>query len=138
MFFSIVFIHGIQGHPRKTWTYGEVPEKKNKSHQIFSFKKEPKPTSGEASSTQTEFLFWPGDLLSKDFTNVRILTYGYDSHVSHFFAGAASQNNINAHGRSLLNALELNRRYNPKRPLIFMAHSLGGIVLKEVGLIKYG
>jgi hypothetical protein len=80
-------------------------------------------------------LYWPYDLLAKDFKNVRILTYGYDSHVSKFFNGPANQNNIRAHGRSLLNALELYRRDDANRPLLFIVHSLGGIILKEVTLI---
>jgi hypothetical protein len=77
-------------------------------------------------------VFWPEDLLAEDFKDARILTYGYDSRVSQFFKGSANQNNVSAHGRSLLNALELHRRQCPKRPTIFVVHSLGGIVLKEV------
>jgi hypothetical protein len=75
------------------------------------------------------------DLLSTDFQNARILTYGYDSRVSHFFSGPTNQNNISAHGRSLLNALELYRREFPKRPILFIVHSLGGIILKEVSCV---
>lgn len=62
---------------------------------------------------------------------MRILTYGYESHISKFFNGPANQNNISAHGRSLLNALELYRRDDPKRPLLFIVHSLGGIIFER-------
>lgn len=128
---SIVFIHGIQGHPRKTWEYGRDHGKsKSKISNIFHSKKKSLDVSG--SDGHQGSLYWPEDLLPKDFEDVRILTYGYDSHVSHFFKGPANQNNISAHGRSLLNALELYRRQDPKRRLIFIVHSLGGLILKEV------
>jgi hypothetical protein len=114
-----------------TWTYGADPTKpKSKISRIFERKKK-FPNAKEVDS-YPDSLYWPEDLLSKDFEDLRILTYGYDSHVSHFFKGPANQNNITAHGRSLLNALELSRRSDPKRPLIFIVHSLGGLMLKEV------
>jgi len=75
------------------------------------------------------------DLLSTDCQSARILTFGYDSRVSHFFSGPTNQNNISAHGRSLLNALELYRRESPKRPIVFIAHSLGGIILKKISYL---
>ncbi|KAF8248666.1 hypothetical protein K440DRAFT_490227, partial [Wilcoxina mikolae CBS 423.85] len=74
----------------------------------------------------------PSDLLAKDFSKVRVITYGYDSHVNRFFSAAANQNHIYQHGRSLLNGLETIRRKNPMRPTIFLVHSLGGIILKDI------
>jgi hypothetical protein len=103
-----VFIHGIQGHPQKTWTHPKT-----------------------ISKSKTEGIYWPRDLLSNDFPNVRILTYGYDSHVSRFFA-ATNQSGIFSHGQKFLRALKRERQEAPKRPLIFLAHSLGGIITKEV------
>jgi hypothetical protein len=78
-----------------------------------------------------ESCFWPEDLLPNDFPNCRVLTYGYDSHISHFFSGAANQTNIVAHARSFLNDLEEQRQDASRRPIIFVAHSLGGLLLKE-------
>jgi hypothetical protein len=74
--------------------------------------------------------FWPC-LLACDFKNTRIATYGYDSRVSNFFGGAANQTDILGHGRSLLHATEIFRRPCPARPIIFIVHSLGGLVLKD-------
>jgi alpha-beta hydrolase superfamily lysophospholipase len=42
------------------------------------------------------------------------------------------QLDIFSYGESLLNGLEARRRENPERPLIFIVHSLGGLVLKDV------
>ncbi|KAH6887430.1 hypothetical protein B0T10DRAFT_538906 [Thelonectria olida] len=68
--------------------------------------------------------FWPRDLLPDDSPEARILTYGYDSRVSNFFRGPASQNNIGAHGRALLHALEARRRDHPTRRLSLLRIAL--------------
>ncbi|KAA8894041.1 hypothetical protein FN846DRAFT_456297 [Sphaerosporella brunnea] len=137
---DIVFIHGLQGHPRETWVYSAATDKTsqedvNKKPALFRniFRRAPKVKSIKGSSPvqSAADIFWPQDLLAPDFPNVRILTYGYDSHVSRFFSGPANQNNINQHGRGLLHALEAIRRENARLPLIFIVHNLGGIILKE-------
>jgi hypothetical protein len=46
--------------------------------------------------------FWPRDFLSSDLPKTRILTWGYDSHVSKFFGGAADQSNLFGHAKNLL------------------------------------
>lgn len=76
--------------------------------------------------------YWPEDLLATDFPNTRIATYGYDSRVTHLFNGPSSQSNILNHGESLLHTLEANRRDDPQRPIIFIVHSLAGLILKDV------
>ncbi|KAH0533344.1 hypothetical protein TsFJ059_001927 [Trichoderma semiorbis] len=55
---DIVFVHGLQGHPRK--------------------RKEKKQNSPE-NDDQFKPIFWPADLLPKECPNARILTFGYDS-----------------------------------------------------------
>ena len=86
---DVVFVHGLQGHPWKTWRFKEA-----KGSKLFSFNKPP--------STR---VFWPHDLLPDDVPNVRIFTYGYDSHISHGTSGPANQSNISQHGLSLLNTV---------------------------------
>ena len=76
--------------------------------------------------------YWPQDLLPKDFPNCRILTYGYDSTVSRFFSGTANQTNILGHAKTFLAEFEEHRRDAPDRPLVFIVHSLGGLLLKAV------
>ncbi|OCL15206.1 hypothetical protein AOQ84DRAFT_414068, partial [Glonium stellatum] len=125
----IVFIHGLQGHPKKTWLYGEAePPREHR----FSLRIRPGYKQQSSTGARSP-CFWPEDLLGRDFKNCRISTYGYDSRICNFFGGAANQANIFDHGRSLLHALEHHRREEAsQRPIIFVVHSLGGLVLKDV------
>jgi hypothetical protein len=101
--FSIVFIHGLTGNRELTWT--------------------------EESSR----VFWPEALLKHDVPRTRILTFGYDADVAHFWA-QSSQNRIGDHALNLVNSLaQLRERSDTEdRPIIFAVHSLGGLVLEDV------
>ncbi|OAF56656.2 hypothetical protein VC83_07280 [Pseudogymnoascus destructans] len=138
---DIIFVHGLQGHPRKTWTCNSTApnlENSNKTTRIspwgirklLSFKH--KIGSEDGHEHRTHEVFWPLDLLPGDCSNARILTWGYDSKVSHYFSGPASQSNITAHAKNLLAALRICRLGSQQRSLIFVAHSLGGIIVKDV------
>ncbi|KAG9518626.1 hypothetical protein KCU93_g8357, partial [Aureobasidium melanogenum] len=73
---------------------------------------------------------WPRDLLPEDIKDARILTFGYDAQVAGFFS-KASQASIFAHAEKLLDNLKNCRRNFETRPIIFIGHSLGGIIIKE-------
>lgn len=135
---DIVFIHGLQGHPKKTWLYTGLSrdaEDAAKSRSLFSgITKVFKPSKSPSGSEQRDPIscYWPADILPDQFPTARILTYGYDSHVSHFFSSPTSQNSISANGRSFLNGLAACRIDNETRPILYIVHSLGGLVLKSV------
>ncbi len=85
-------------------------------------------------STSEQGCFWPFDLLAheSDFrTRIRILTYGYNSHLTGGYRSLTNEMNISQHGTNLLNAVTHCRTPCKTRPLIFVAHSLGGILVKE-------
>lgn len=84
----------------------------------------------ESSNYQKSQVFWPEDLLPKDFPDARVLTFGYDSNVSQWFRGPANKNTLSEHAHDLLSAISGCRPLH--RPIIFIAHSLGGILVKEV------
>jgi hypothetical protein len=89
-----------------------------------------KPKSQPRDSAKAE-VFWPRDLLAHELwcQAARILTYGYDSKVTKAYSNS-NKNNLFAHAKDALHALE---REKPKRrPIIFVVHSLGGLVVKEV------
>lgn len=141
---DLFFIHGLQGHPRKTWTYQTPHPPENKlqidprksKHGIrrkisSAFGRSKKAESSNTNPGAPE-VYWPMDLLPYNFPNIRIFTYGYDSKVTHWFKGPAMQLDIYSYGESLLNGLEARRRADPQRPLIFVVHSLGGLIIKDV------
>jgi len=76
-------------------------------------------------------VFWPRDLLKEDFPLARIMTFGYNTGITQGYH-AAHQGNIFSHARDLLYKLEAKRRNAAERDLVFIAHSLGGILVKEV------
>lgn len=101
---DVVFVHGLNGDPQKTWT-------------------------AETSKT-----FWPSQLLPPilDEEHARILVYGYDADVTSFTDGV-SKDKIHNHAEHLVAELAANRRIRraSDRPIIFIAHSLGGLVVKR-------
>ena len=77
-------------------------------------------------------VFWPRDLLPRAFPQARIVTWGYDVQIEGFVADA-SQASIYHHAENLLADTVMLRRSDAAKlkPLIFIAHSLGGIVVKD-------
>jgi hypothetical protein len=115
---SIVAIHGLDGHRERTWT-------------------------------DNNGTLWLRDLLPDEVPNARIFTYGYDARTQ--ARGPISQHTIHEIAQGLVGDLVRERRASKvssnchlgfstayfdgqteNRPIIFVAHSLGGIVLKSV------
>ena len=74
---------------------------------------------------------WLQDFLPPDIPNGRIMTFGYDSTV----AFSKSVAKIEDKALELLNHLSAKRSPiapgGPSKPIVFICHSLGGIVVKE-------
>ncbi len=112
-----------------------------KGHPVISWKS---PSSNDV---------WARDYLPEDIPNARILTCGYDSTL----LGSESRQSFGGLGRDLLekvngfremdkvwhlgtergnSAMSLTESQTNRRPIIFVCHSLGGILIKEVGLVS--
>jgi hypothetical protein len=78
-------------------------------------------------------VYWPLDLLPRSCPNARIWAWGYHTLVSDGHP-LRLQNDVFAHARELLLDLAAAREAanTTNRPIIFIAHSTGGILVKEV------
>ncbi|MCJ1432540.1 hypothetical protein MMC27_001897 [Xylographa pallens] len=102
---DVVFVHGLNGDPHNTWT-----------------------------STPAN-VFWPADLLPQfvEEQKARLLVYGYDADVASLAGSGVTKDKIHNHAERLVADLFANRRIRKatERPIIFVAHSLGGLVVKR-------
>jgi WD40 repeat protein len=109
---DIIFVHGLGGHSYETWSHNHDTE-----------------------------LFWPGRWLPKDpkIGKARLFTYGYDSHVT----GPETVANITGFAKSLLFDMRHSRCNRDDSlnlgdaPIIFVAHSMGGLVVKKAYLMAH-
>jgi Putative serine esterase (DUF676) len=80
--------------------------------------------------THESGVFWPTDLLGEDLPHARIWVYGYNSQVAY----EAEEARIKDHANVLLDRLQRQRRdasQGDSLPIIFIGHSLGGLVIKQ-------
>ncbi|KAK3346683.1 hypothetical protein B0T25DRAFT_283996 [Lasiosphaeria hispida] len=102
---DIVLVHGLNGNPQKTWT-------------------------------AKNGVYWPADLLPASLKNehANVLVYGYNADVySSKKDQSPSSNFVHHHAQNLVNSLTQYRKNEgtERHPIIWVAHSLGGIVLKR-------
>lgn len=103
---DVCFVHGLTGNRDSTWTVSK-------------------------QSTP-----WPAMLLPPKLPRARLLAWGYDAYVVQ--ASVVSENRLTDHATNLLIDITNDRAScgATSRPLIFVAHSLGGLVCKEAILLS--
>ena len=103
---SVIAVHGLGGHWQTTWT------------------------DENGSLWLRDFL--PSQLRNTEDAriNPRIMSYGYNSNTA--FSRAVT--NIEVEAEALLDRMDGNRERDGEksRPIIFIAHSLGGLIVKKV------
>ncbi|OCL05154.1 hypothetical protein AOQ84DRAFT_267931, partial [Glonium stellatum] len=74
---------------------------------------------------------WPRDLLKEDLADARVITFGYDADVVNFWKHAA-QDGVSGFANDLLGSLVGCRMgIAANRKIIFVVHSLGGLVTQR-------
>jgi pimeloyl-ACP methyl ester carboxylesterase len=79
-------------------------------------------------------VYWPSQ---KPPTEARLLVFGYSSDVISFCGTESDKPSFLGIARDLVKGLLDLRRHSPLRPLIFVGHSLGGYIIKEVFQIRH-
>lgn len=106
---SIIFVHGLRGHPKHTWegvsstTSVDISNAKSSG---FWPKRKPKAAPQPTNSLPSARCYWPEQLLVQDVPNARVWTYGYNADVIGGLFQASNQNSISQHGRDLAVRLE--------------------------------
>lgn len=108
---DIVAIHGLNGHYEKTWS---------------------SPAAADGGSDVN----WLKELLPKQVSNARVMSFGYNSALQF----SKSTADTYTFADQLLEALMSKRGSDieRQRPIMFICHSLGGIVAKQVSLLFSG
>ncbi|KAG9234012.1 ankyrin repeat-containing domain protein [Amylocarpus encephaloides] len=98
---DIIALHGINGKAFKTWTY---------------------------VGKQGKETFWLRDFLPVEFPGARVYTYGYNAKILSMGTGT-----LESFSRTLLELIMDKRRTRKeqRRPIIFICHSMGGLVVKK-------
>ncbi|KAK0708683.1 hypothetical protein B0H67DRAFT_456991, partial [Lasiosphaeris hirsuta] len=78
-------------------------------------------------TTPESSVVWPVDLLPKLQPRTRVLSFGYSGDIYENDSVAGIRDNA----RSLLSYLKSRRRSDPDRPITFVAHCLGGLIVKQ-------
>ncbi|KAH0541223.1 hypothetical protein FGG08_004279 [Glutinoglossum americanum] len=103
---SIVALHGLNGDPVRTWSFSD-----NRNGEHFN-------------------IHWLKELLPYKVPRARIMTFGYHASV---WANPSAMG-IRENAQSLLSYLVNERQSDEeaKRPILWIGHSLGGIMIKEM------
>lgn len=111
---SVIFIHGLRGHPRHTWEESrsvagsseEAATPRRRTNPLKSFfGPKPRPVPSDQPE-QPSKVFWPEDYLIDDIPEVRVWTYGYDADAIGGVFQANNKNSVSQHGRDLAVKIE--------------------------------
>ncbi|KAL9270513.1 SERAC1-like protein [Drosera capensis] len=113
---DIIFVHGLRGGPLKTWRLYDT-NLSNKSSLVEKI-------DLEAGKQDT---FWPGEWLSADFPHARIFTLKYKTNLTQWSGASLPLQEVSSMLLEKLVAADIG-----KRPIVFVSHSMGGLVVKQI------
>ncbi|MED6107079.1 hypothetical protein PIB30_010800 [Stylosanthes scabra] len=113
---DVVFVHGLRGGPYKTWRISE--DKSSTMHTLVEKIDE------EAGKLGT---FWPSEWLSSDFADARLFSLKYKSNLTQWSGASLPLQEVSSMLLEKLVAAGIGNR-----PVIFVTHSMGGLVVKQI------
>ncbi|KAI0471403.1 hypothetical protein F4859DRAFT_515619 [Xylaria cf. heliscus] len=151
---DVVFVHGLGGHPIRSWQHDDSivsiartkteplsrdgslklqPKRTRSSDKKYRSTTFPRDNTRQPESNASPLLFWPQDLLPVACPEARVITWGYHT-LRSGDVPVIAQPDLFSHAKDLLRELGDLRDSTDvqQRPLVFIAHSLGGIIVKEV------
>ncbi|KAK2754787.1 hypothetical protein FQN54_006680 [Arachnomyces sp. PD_36] len=126
---DIIFVHGSGGSPKKTWVYkGNLRRDLVEKAYVRSIVDR---LMARVKRGTRDPVFWPADILPHDHQDVRILTYGYQSGERRIFSRSTNKLTMSQHGNQFLESIARTRNGARGRPIIFVAHDRGGLIVKQ-------
>ncbi|KAH7567378.1 hypothetical protein JRO89_XS07G0061300 [Xanthoceras sorbifolium] len=113
---DIVFVHGLRGGPYKTWRISE-DKSSTKSGLVEKIDQE----AGKLGT------FWPGEWLSVDFPHARLFTLKYKTNLTQWSGASLPLQEVSTMLLEKLVAAGIGNR-----PVVFVTHSMGGLVVKQM------
>ncbi|KAL6296298.1 hypothetical protein ACE6H2_004440 [Prunus campanulata] len=113
---DVVFVHGLRGGPYKTWRISE-DKSSTKSGLVEKIDQE----AGKLGT------FWPGEWLSADFPQARMFSLKYKTNLTQWSGASLPLQEVSS---MLLEKLVSAGIGN--RPVVFVTHSMGGLVVKQM------
>nr|KAG5695033.1 hypothetical protein BaRGS_015857 [Batillaria attramentaria] len=109
---DIIFVHGLLGGAIKTWRQQDLP-----------------PSSPPPPYPRSQC--WPKDWLAEDCPHVRILSLHYNTALS-MWSGKSDKEKSTLEARSKELLLKLHHAGVGCRPVIWVGHSMGGLLIKKM------
>lgn len=127
---SIVFIHGLNGHPVNSWTYIEEVWD-SKRAEFHTRQPQKSKNTKNSNNTRPYSVYWPLDLLPISFPHARVFTFGYEGDFYEIFSETQRLRAVSDNALQLLIQLESERKENSSRQLVFVTQEFGGVVAAE-------
>ncbi|XP_047316374.1 uncharacterized protein LOC124920028 [Impatiens glandulifera] len=113
---DVVFVHGLRGGPFKTWRLSE-DKTSTKSGLVEKIDEE----AGKQGT------FWPGEWISADIPHARIFSLKYKTNLTQWSGATLPMQEVS----SMLLEKLVDAGIGD-RPVVFVTHSMGGLVVKQI------
>lgn len=128
---DVVFVHGLRGGAIRTWRVGDVPLGAD-TH----FLKKAKAEASDVPKPPPPMTTWIGDWLPGDLAarglRPRVLALRYEANLTSVASARTSLTLVERAGAVVEQLARAGVGTDPKRPVIFVTHSMGGLLVKAV------